>query len=239
MQTARATLIPSPAGETQPAPRFHPLRWGAFGLALVAFVVLALAAHSVPYFPFDLQAARAVQGLPAPWFHTAMMAVSWPGFPPQAPVFVGVVVLGYVAARRRWEALYIAASGVGIAALGQLVKMLVDRPRPPTDLIRVWDPGLNQAGWSFPAGHVESFMAVLGFIFFLAYLSRGGRLRRAAVLLFTGALIILIGVSRVDSGDHWLSDVIGGYLLGGLWLTVLITIYRRHRLRAPERARGG
>jgi undecaprenyl-diphosphatase len=168
-----------------------------------------------------------------------MMAVSWPGFPPQAPVFVGVVVLGYVAARRRWEALYIAASGVGIAALGQLVKMLVDRPRPPTDLIRVWDPGLNQAGWSFPAGHVESFMAVLGFIFFLAYLSRGGRLRRAAVLLFTGALIILIGVSRVDSGDHWLSDVIGGYLLGGLWLTVLITIYRRHRLRAPERARGG
>ena len=182
MQSAGATVISAQAGKTQPSSRFHPLPWAAFGLAIVAFVVLALAAHNVPYFQLDLQAARAVQGIPAPWFHTFMMAVSWPGFPPQAPIFAGVVMLGYVVARRRWEALYIAVSGIGIAALGQVVKMLVDRPRPPTDLIQVWDPGLNQAGWSFPAGHVQSFMAVLGFIFFLAYVSRGWRLRRTAVL---------------------------------------------------------
>jgi undecaprenyl-diphosphatase len=234
MSAAGATVTRSEAGQVERSPWFRGLLWVAFGLLAIAFFVLALAAHTVAYFPLDLQAARAVQAIPAPWFHTLMMAVSWPGFPPQAPVFIGVVVLGCLLAHRRRQALYIAASGIGIALLGQLVKMLVNRPRPPTTLIHVWDPGLNNAGWSFPAGHTESYMAVLGFIFFLAYTSRAGTIRRAVTLFFTGAMILLIGVSRVDSGDHWLSDVVGAYLLGGLWLAVLIYVYQHRQSPASE-----
>jgi membrane-associated phospholipid phosphatase len=198
----------------------------ALGLVIIAFVILALAARTTPYFPLDLTVARAVQSIPAPWFHSFMVAVSWPGFPPQAPVFAAVIILGCILAHRRREALYIAVSGIGIAALNQVVKMLVDRPRPPTTLIHVLDPTLNSGGWSFPAGHVVSYVAVLGFIFYLAYKSQGASIARPLTMLVTGAMIVLVGVSRVDSGEHWLSDVVGGYMLGSLWLAGLIFVYR-------------
>jgi undecaprenyl-diphosphatase len=165
-----------------------------------------------------------------------MVAVSWPGFPPQAPVFAAVIILGCFLSHRRREALYIAASGIGIAALNQIAKMLVDRPRPPTTLIHVLDPTLNGGGWSFPAGHVVSYVAVLGFIFYLAYNSQGASIARLVTLVITGAMIVLVGVSRVDSGEHWLSDVAGGYLFGSLWLAGLIFVYRRqvYRRRRPR-----
>src|SRR5437867_3411173 len=153
MSSSRTVVSPTPASRLKRPASLAMLPWVALGL-LAALVVLGAAAHTTPYFPLDLQAARAVQAIPFPWFHAAMMAISWIGFPPQAPILAGLVVLGYLAARRWREAGYIAASAIGIAALGQVAKMLVDRPRPPVGLIQVWDAGLNNAGWSFPAGHV-------------------------------------------------------------------------------------
>jgi membrane-associated phospholipid phosphatase len=213
--------------QTRRSPLFTMVVWLALALVIVAFAVLALAARVTPYFPLDLSVAQAVQSIPSPWFHSFMVAVSWPGFPPQAPVFAAVVILGCFLAHRRREALYIAASGIGIAALNQVVKMLVDRPRPPTNLIHVLDPTLNGGGWSFPAGHVVSYVAVLGFIFYLAYSSKGVPIVRVLTMVFTGAMVVLVGVSRIDSGEHWLSDVVAGYILGSLWLAGLILVYRR------------
>src|SRR5258708_39850240 len=115
MSSAGTKVIPFQAVQVQRSHRFHALLWGAYGLVAFAFIVLAFAAHTVAYFPLDLQAARAIQAIPVPWFHAMMMAVSWPGFPPQAPVFVGVVVLGYVLAHRRREGLFIAGSAIGSA----------------------------------------------------------------------------------------------------------------------------
>ena len=230
MSSAGTTVARTGAEPARPSPWSGVVGWSAYGLVALAFIVLAFAAHSVAYFPLDLQAARAVQGIPVHWFHSVMWAISWAGFFPQGPIFIGIIAVGYVVAHQRRAALYVAVSGVGEATISQVVKMLVNRPRPPIGLIGVWDPGLNNAGWSFPAGHVESYVAVLGFIFFLAYMARGRTFLRAGAMIVMALLIVAIGVSRVDSGDHWLSDVVGGYLIGGLWLVALIYVYQR---RAP------
>src|SRR5262249_62336376 len=126
MRSCRTFVAPMPAGHVKQPVTPVLLLWVAVGL-LIPFVALAAAAHTTPYFPLDLQAARAVQAIPLPWFHASMMALSWFGFPPQAPIFLGLVVLGFVLARRWRDAAYLAVSGAGIAAIGQVVKMLVDR----------------------------------------------------------------------------------------------------------------
>jgi membrane-associated phospholipid phosphatase len=46
-----------------------------------------------------------------------------------------------------------------------------------------------------------------------------------------GSLVSLIGISRIYVGDHWVSDVIGAYLLGSLWLVFSVYIYRFGKTR--------
>jgi undecaprenyl-diphosphatase len=114
---------------------------------------------------------------------------------------------------------------VGIGAIGLLIKMLVDRPRPSATLIHVANPNLDGGKYSFTAGHVESYVAVLGFLWFLAYFSQGRSPWRTLALIIFGVMIALIGLARIYSGEHWFSDVAGGYLLGSIWLVLTIRFY--------------
>ena len=204
---------------------------------MAAFAALAYTAHSVPYFPIDLEIARAVQGVPAPWFHALMFAVSWPGFPPQVYIFVVIVAIAFYLGHRRREAVYLVVSSVGIATVSQGVKLLVDRPRPSPGLINVLVPGLNGGHWSFPAGHVESYVVVFGFIIYVAYMEWRPNIARTALILFGLLMVTLIGVSRIDSGEHWFSDVAGGYLLGSMFLIAVLYFFRRGQQRAAQDAR--
>lgn len=195
--------------------------------AAAGFVALAVQAHRTPYFPIDLALTRAVQSVPGSAFDQVMHGVSWLGFAPQVEALVGLVVLALFACGWRWEAAAtaIAASGV---ALGELVKMAVQRPRPDEHLVRVIQR-LPDSG--FPSSHVVEFTALCGFLAFLAGRLFRPSLGRAGLVYVLAAIIVLMGLSRIHQGAHWFSDVMGGYLLGALWLAQSILIYLRGRPR--------
>jgi membrane-associated phospholipid phosphatase len=44
-------------------------------------------------------------------------------------------------------------------------------------------------------------------------------------------MVALIGVSRIYEGQHWASDVLAAYLLGGVWLAMSVYVYRRGKPR--------
>ena len=201
--------------------------WPVVVLLLAAFASLAYAAYRVPYFALDLQTTQAVQGIAFPWFHSLMVAVSWPGFPPQVYIFVVVVSIGFYATHQKREAVFLLVSAVGIAVVSQGVKLLIDRPRPPAALVHVLIPNLNGGHWSFPAGHVESYVVIFGFIAYVAYTGWRHNMLRGAATGFGLVMIALIGVSRIDSGEHWLSDAVGGYLLGSAFLLIALAWYNR------------
>jgi len=117
---------------------------------------------------------------------------------------------------RRYRSALIAAVVLGGAELLQIaIKSLVARPRPPSVL---WAHGVSAGGFSFPSGHATVAAAGYGFIAWL--IAR----YRPPVPVWTGAAgaAILVGLSRVYLGVHWLSDVVAGWLIGALWLGLIV-----------------
>ncbi len=124
--------------------------------------------------------------------------------------------------RKRWLAAahWLAAITVGLLLTTGL-DAAVDMPRPPT----------AAAGFGFPSVAVTMTTVVFGFLAVLIARELPGR-QRVWPYLLTGIATVLVGFARLYLGAHWLSDIIGGILLGVCWLLLLGIAYRRHSARS-------
>lgn len=191
--------------------------------AVVVFLVLAVLAKTVAYFTFDVTVTHVVQTFNPGWFNALMFALSWIGFGPQAYVLTALVLLFLFASGLKWETIAALCSVIGSTSLGLGIKVLIDRPRPSADLVNV----ISQlSDFSFPSGHVLFFTVFFGFLIFLAYTLLKHSWWRTLVLVILGLMVALIGLSRIYLGQHWASDVVAAYLLGSIWLTLTILVYR-------------
>ncbi len=191
--------------------------------ATIAFAILFFLARQLPYFSFDLPVERAVQSIHNPIVTILMEFVTGLGFNPLSYLLSGLVVLFVIVVGLRWESVMLLFAAVGVSLLGAVVKLIVHRARPSADLVNVFSK-LND--YSFPSGHVLLFTAFLGFLIFLIYTLTPHSWARTLGLIFLGGLVALVGISRVYLGEHWPSDVLGGYLLGSLWLLLTVFVYR-------------
>ena len=145
---------------------------------------------------------------------------------PYLPIFVVVLV----ALLRRWgDGLLLAMCGILAPVLNLALKELAARARPDAALALV-----DESGYSFPSGHAAFAFAFYGALIYL--LSHWEAFPRRPLMRWAiqGALLLLIlviGASRVYLGVHWPSDVLGGYLFGGLCLLALMTVHSRLRRR--------
>ena len=119
---------------------------------------------------------------------------------------------------RRWrEPMLVAVAVAGEVAIFLVVTMLVDRKRPPV-------PHLDEAPptSSFPSGHTAATIALWGALAVLASERARSALVRGLFLTLAVLLPLLVASSRMYRGMHYLSDVLGGALLGGLWLVAAV-----------------
>lgn len=157
-----------------------------------------------------------------PWLTSFFKAVSLLGASEVLIPVVVVVGIVWRARRATWRPLgLLAAAYLGSAALFRVVKALTGRVRPPSSVAIG-----HYTGLAFPSGHATQAVAVWGMLATLAAASVPAW--RTKVLLWTGALVVvgLVGVSRIYLGAHWLTDVLGGWAGGALWLVVLLTTVR-------------
>jgi membrane-associated phospholipid phosphatase len=107
------------------------------------------------------------------------------------------------------------------------IKGLIGRPRPKPLLVRVKGQAM---GKSFPSGHVASSINFWGWLFTVAMFRKEMNQALRNVLLGISPLFIaLVGPTRVYLGDHWTTDVLGGYLFGGGWFGFSVGLYLKLR----------
>ncbi len=140
------------------------------------------------------------------------------------PLSVGVAAV-WRWRRRSW----LAAGVLGVAGVGSwssylLVEHLTGRPRPPMQL---WLVAAH--GYAFPSGHATEAAAAFGAMAYL--LAVAASTWRAQVVAWTAAVLLtgLVGLTRLYLGVHWLSDVAGGWSLGGVWLFATLVLLRQRR----------
>lgn len=201
---------------------------------LVAFGILTWLVRKTAYFSVDLSVTRAIQAWSNPLADEVWRIVSWAGNAPEAAVVPMLLVLLLVILGMYWEALAATLTAIVVEGSNLLLKVVIHRPRPASDLVHV--TGLFKS-YSFPSGHVMFYTGFYGFMFFLSYVLLKPSWKRTLLLIIFGGAVTLVGASRIYLGAHWASDVLGAYLMGGMELLLFIQVYRwgkpRFFLRQP------
>jgi undecaprenyl-diphosphatase len=189
-------------------------------VALVGFVAVAALASAHDSFPGDVWLAQRFQELDSA---VVSFVLDVPEELSDSPlifaIWAGATIL--VLATIGWrQALLLLAAFVLRFSNSQL-KEIVERPRPSLDLVSAEH---QPASLSFPSGHAQSVVLLYGLLFYFATVYIKDRAWRTVAQVFCGWVVISVGLERVYVGDHWPSDVVGGFWFGGLALAVLIAI---------------
>ncbi len=202
---------------------------GALALGAIPFTILGVAVHTqgTAANRLDVWVATRLHswavGSPA-W--TRFLRYVTDTFAPDSfrALLVVVAIVLLVRFRRAWRlAVWILVTIAGEAALDVILKSVFGRVRPTFP-----DPIVRATGGSYPSGH--AFGSLVGCaVIVLTVLPLLGRVGRRVVIGIAVAVVVLVGFSRVALGAHYVTDVLGGWLVGAAWVALTTAAFQSWR----------
>jgi undecaprenyl-diphosphatase len=164
----------------------------------------------------------------SPRLRHALIVFTEVGSPEAMTGLTVLVALALLMRRRRLLALVWLLAMIGTPVLNFSLKSVFARDRPAFR-----DPVIDETTYSFPSGHSMAAVIAFGMLTYFLLTVLSDRRERAAVVVLAALLVGAIGFSRIYLGAHYFSDVIGGFAVGGAWLSVCVsgTAIARRRLR--------
>lgn len=199
------------------------------------YLILGLTISSVCLWLFDALARQVLAGAPitaidhelanalharATPFGTSLYRIVT-AFGGSGIIMVAIAVGLFFLLRRRWSYLviwFIALVGGGLLSLQ--MKAIFARPRPVFS-----NPLLIEQSFSFPSAHAMTSLITYGLLAYFLWHEIHNRIVRILIVFTVVLLVILVGISRMTLGVHYLSDVLGGFMAGGIWLGVCIAAF--------------
>ncbi|PWJ55805.1 undecaprenyl-diphosphatase [Quadrisphaera granulorum] len=205
-------------------------RWSVRRLLLVAAAVLVAAVvaigadvlHQGLLSRLDAPAKELGERLRSPDLTPAVRLLSDLGTTPYRAVLAAALVVPLAVRWRTWRPVVYGVLVVGLApAVSASTKRLVDRPRPPAaDALEApLDP-------SFPSGHATASAALATGMALLAVCAVRSAWARIAVVAAAGVFALVVGLTRVYIGAHWITDVLAGWCTGAAVALVLAAAVR-------------
>jgi membrane-associated phospholipid phosphatase len=204
-----------------------------FVTALVVGIVFDMVDRNSGLAEWDTAVAEWGSENATSWSTTALDALTDLGGTTYLVVIcVAVATYDYVRHRNLNVVLFLLIVLVGVSAINNGLKLIVDRDRPDVPHL------VNPVGSSFPSGH-SAAAAAAWFALALVVSRSWPRRGRAAAAAVAAIVTVAVATSRALLGVHWLTDVVAGVMVGWGWflLTALVFGGRMQRLGEPaERA---
>lgn len=123
-------------------------------------------------------------------------------------VIVTTLLVGlFLLKRAKKEAIFFVSTVAASAIILWVLKLVIGRARPENGLIRA-------ASFAFPSGHTLMATVFFGLIIYLVFRKMKKGFLRNSVVVALVLSIVVVAISRLYLRVHWVSDVIGGILLG-------------------------
>lgn len=191
---------------------------------VISFAALTIFIAVFPESYIDHKFSYKVQQYQHPWLDGIMKVISWPGYVVVAASLVLITSFIFRLFGYKKEAIFTLFTLLS-GAVSSIAKMLVNRPRPGADMVRVIEETRQQ---SFPSGHTQFYVIFFGFIIVqMLTLKQIPHTIRYSVITICSLLILSVPFSRIYLGAHWFTDIVGGFLLGLICLTTLSYFYLR------------
>lgn len=120
------------------------------------------------------------------------------------------------------ESIVFIVSILGNAVTVYLIKEFIRSPRPLNMVI-------NEVGYSFPSGHASSIV-IFTIISSYILLKKGIIHNKILLISFYTFLVFIVCFDRIYLNVHWLSDVLGGFILGVAWASLAIMILQHKHI---------
>ena len=207
------------------------IKWAVAFLCAIAFLIIMGAVSDHDVLSFDTAMYSFARGLQSPALTFVLRIITELG----GAIVIGIATVAlFFAIKNKRLSFAILGNIVGVLIVNQVFKFLIQRPRPDEEYRLI-----EQGGYSFPSGHSMCSMAFYGFLVYLAF----RYIKNAKVRIFAtaglGALVLLIGFSRIYLGVHYASDVVAGFLLSLAYLIFYISLvnfinYKTRQLAAKK-----
>ncbi len=199
--------------------------WIALAAAFAALAMYARAMDTPGAAGWEIDLSQAVQRWSPGFAHGIAVAVSESGDGWRATVLTGAACVLLLALRQRGRGLpllvLLATSG---RLLSPVLKDLVARNRPTPDIVDVHGVRTDLA---FPSGHALGATLLYGSLIYAIGRTVPDPRLRVPLQVACGAMIALMAYARVEMGEHWPTDVLGGCLLGAMVVLPLAAAHRR------------
>lgn len=112
----------------------------------------------------------------------------------------------------------------GITLINQILKLIFKRERPTGYRL------IEMSGYSFPSGHAMASLAFYGLLIYIIKRLVKNKYLKILLITLNIAIIILIGVSRIYLGVHYLSDVLTGYSISIIYLLITTKLLNKYKV---------
>ena len=130
-------------------------------------------------------------------------------------IFLCVFFLGlFLVLKKKNVGLIISGVLIISTFVNTVLKLLIRRVRP---LVISF---VNEDSFSYPSGHTMAAVSMYGILMYLVIKSNLSKRKKVIISIILGLLPILVGVSRVYLGAHFISDVVGAFIVSIILLLI-------------------